>query len=227
MVLQVVGTLGYAAPEYMKTGHLTAKCDIWGYGILLYELITGRRPIDRNRPKGEQKLLVWVKPYISNVKRFPIIVDPRLGGHYNLESMISLAAVANRCLIRLPKSRPKMSEVYEMVQKIVDSIESGLPQPPLHYHGSVSEPGAKRMKKKGSLKRRFHELKFSSRQILWRGWKHKNETIAGTSTRRRFFIEEDSVRYLNPSPRNSNLGLAESKTCSHTTPPGYYPVLRL
>lgn len=166
----VVGTLGYAAPEYMQTGRLTAKSDMWSYGVLLYELITGRRPIDKNRPKGEQKLLDWVKPYISDVKRFPIIVDPRLEGHYNLKSVTKLAAVANRCLVRLPKSRPKMSEVYEMVQKIVDSIETGPPQPPLHYHGSVSEPGAKRTKK-GSLKRRFQEFKFGCRQIVWRGWK--------------------------------------------------------
>uniref|UniRef100_A0A0E0NMX5 Protein kinase domain-containing protein n=1 Tax=Oryza rufipogon TaxID=4529 RepID=A0A0E0NMX5_ORYRU len=166
----IVGTLGYAAPEYMQTGRLTAKSDIWGYGVLLYELITGRRPIDRNRPKGEQKLLDWVKPYISDIKRFPIIIDPRLEGHYNLKSMTKLASVANRCLVRLPKSRPKMSEVYEMVQKIVASIETGTPQPPLHYHGSVSEPGSKRPKK-GSLKRRFQEFKFGCRQIVWRGWK--------------------------------------------------------
>ncbi|KAM3245269.1 hypothetical protein ACQJBY_056531 [Aegilops geniculata] len=166
----VVGTLGYAAPEYMQTGRLTAKSDIWGYGVLLYELITGRRPIDRNRPKGEQKLLDWVKPYISDVKRFPIIVDPRLEGHYNLKSMTKLAGVANRCLLRLPKSRPKMSEVYEMVQKIVESVEIGPPEPPLHYHGSVSGPGAKRTKK-GSLKRRLQEFKFGCRQIVWRGWK--------------------------------------------------------
>ena len=166
----VVGTLGYAAPEYMQTGRLTAKSDIWGYGVLLYELITGRRPIDRNRPKGEQKLLDWVKPYISDVKRFPIIVDPRLEGHYDLKSMTKLAGVANRCLLRLPKTRPKMSEVYEMVQKIVDSVEVGPPEPPLHYHGSVSGPGAKRTKK-GSLKRRLQEFKFGCRQIVWRGWK--------------------------------------------------------
>jgi len=140
------------------------------YGVLLYELITGRRPIDRNRPKSEQKLLDWVKPYIADKKRFPIIIDPRLEGHYNLKSMTKLASVANRCLVRMPKSRPKMSEVYEMVQKIVDSIETGPPQPPLHYHGSVSEPGAKRTKK-GSLKRRLQEFKFGCRNVVWRSWK--------------------------------------------------------
>jgi serine/threonine protein kinase len=155
----------------MHTGHLTAKSDIWGYGVLLYELITGRRPIDPNRPKSEQKLLEWVKPYISDIKRLPVIVDPRLEGHYNLRSLAKLVTVANRCLAWMPKNRPKMSDVYEMVQKIVDGIETtGTPQPPLHYHGAVSEPGAKR-KKKGSLKRRFQEFKFGRRHIVWRGWK--------------------------------------------------------
>ncbi|KAG9150132.1 hypothetical protein Leryth_009699 [Lithospermum erythrorhizon] len=45
----VVGTTGYTAPEYMQTGHLTSKSDVWSYGVFLYELITGRRPVDRNR----------------------------------------------------------------------------------------------------------------------------------------------------------------------------------
>jgi len=162
----VVGTLGYAAPEYMQTGRLTAKSDIWSYGVLLYELITGRRPIDKNRPKSEQKLLDWVKPYISDVKRFPIIVDPRLEGHYNLKSMTKLSSVANRCLVRMPKSRPKMSEVYDMVQKIVDSIGTGPPQPPLlHYRGSASDPATKRAKK-GSLRTRLREFGLGCRNIV-------------------------------------------------------------
>uniref|UniRef100_A0A0A9CNV1 non-specific serine/threonine protein kinase n=1 Tax=Arundo donax TaxID=35708 RepID=A0A0A9CNV1_ARUDO len=151
---EVVGTLGYAAPEYLQTGWLTAKSDIWSYGVLLYVLITGRRPVDQNRPKSEQNLVEWVKPYISNVKRFSIIIDPRLEGHYNLKSMTKLASVANCCLVQMPKSRPKMSDVYEMVQKIVDSLQTGMPQPPLHHHGLISEPGAKRTKK-GKLKRKI------------------------------------------------------------------------
>lgn len=154
----------------MQTGRLTAKSDIWSYGVLLYELITGRRPIDRNRPKSEQKLLDWVKPYISDVKRFPIIVDPRLEGHYNLKSATKLASVANRCMVRLPKSRPKMSEVYGMVQRIVDGVGTGPPQPPLlHYHhgGPASEPGAKRAEK-GSLRRRFREFRSGCRHVVLR-----------------------------------------------------------
>jgi serine/threonine protein kinase len=75
---QVVGTMGYAAPEYLQTGRLTSKNDVWSYGVFLYELITGRRPLDRNLPRGEQKLLEWIKPYLSDAKKFQLILDPRL-----------------------------------------------------------------------------------------------------------------------------------------------------
>lgn len=127
---QVVGTMGYAAPEYIQTGRLTSKSDVWSYGVFLYELITGRRPLERNRPKCEQKLLEWVKPYISDPKKFRMIVDPRLEGKYSLKSAQKLSIVANRCLARHPKTRPKMSEVLEMVNRILNpSTETRSTQP--------------------------------------------------------------------------------------------------
>ncbi|CAA7403348.1 unnamed protein product [Spirodela intermedia] len=120
----VVGTIGYAAPEYVLTGRLNAKSDIWSYGVVLYELITGRRPMDPNRPKSEQSLLEWVKPFLSDEKKFRLIVDPRLEGKYPLRSVRKLATVANRCLVRQPRDRPKMSEVAAMVRAIVDDAEA-------------------------------------------------------------------------------------------------------
>lgn len=110
--------MGYAAPEYIQTGHLTSKSDVWGYGVFLYELITGRRPLDKNRPKNEQKLLEWVKPYLDS-KKFRLIIDSRLEGKYSLKSAQKLSIIANRCLSRNPKSRPKMSEVLEMVNQLI------------------------------------------------------------------------------------------------------------
>ncbi|WOL18244.1 hypothetical protein Cni_G27037 [Canna indica] len=147
----VVGTIGYAAPEYMQTGRLTSKSDIWSYGVFLYELITGRRPIDRNRPKVEQKLLEWVRPFLSDSKKFRRIIDPRLADDYTLRSAMKLASVANRCLLRQPKSRPKMSEVLEMVQQIIETTETGAPQAPLR--DPTGEQGNLRATKKKGLKR--------------------------------------------------------------------------
>lgn len=122
--------MGYAAPEYIQSGRLTSKNDVWSYGVFLYELITGRRPLDKNRPKVEQSLLEWIKPYLSDAKKFRMIIDPRLEGKYSLKAAHKLSIVANRCLSRHPKSRPMMSEVLEMVTRIIDpSAETGTSQP--------------------------------------------------------------------------------------------------
>ncbi|XP_020592539.1 probable serine/threonine-protein kinase PBL19 isoform X2 [Phalaenopsis equestris] len=141
----VVGTIGYAAPEYIQTGRLTAKSDIWSYGIFLYELITGRHPMDRNRPKNEQKLLEWIKPYVTDEKKFPFILDPRIKANCSVKSAMKLAAVANKCLIRHPKSRPKMSEVLQMVQCICDDEKA---EETLQTPTNVAEEGAVACRKK-------------------------------------------------------------------------------
>ncbi|KAI7735446.1 hypothetical protein M8C21_019965 [Ambrosia artemisiifolia] len=119
---KVVGTVGYAAPEYVQTGRLTSKSDVWSFGVVLYELITGRRAVERNLPRNEQKLLEWVKPYISDSKKFHLIIDPRLEGDYPIKSVHRLASLANKCLTKNPKSRPKMSEVVEMLGNIIDDM---------------------------------------------------------------------------------------------------------
>ncbi|CAI9108107.1 OLC1v1007630C1 [Oldenlandia corymbosa var. corymbosa] len=116
----VVGTVGYAAPEYVHTGKLTAKSDVWSFGVVLYELITGRRVLERNLPRAEQKLLEWVKPFVSDSKKFHFIMDPRLRRQQNCtKSAQKLASLANKCLMKHPKARPKMSEVVEMLEHII------------------------------------------------------------------------------------------------------------
>ncbi|XP_061368766.1 serine/threonine-protein kinase PCRK1-like [Gastrolobium bilobum] len=149
----IVGTMGYTAPEYVQTGRLTSKSDVWSYGVFLYELITGRRPLDRNRPKGEQKLLEWIRPYLSDAKRFQIILDPRLDRKQKhlFKSAQRLAVIANRCLVRNPKNRPKMSEVLEMVNRIVEYSVSTNPQSPLKNVASVEASQDTEIKNKNRI----------------------------------------------------------------------------
>uniref|UniRef100_A0A251T686 Putative mitogen-activated protein (MAP) kinase kinase kinase, MLK1/MLK2/MLK4 n=1 Tax=Helianthus annuus TaxID=4232 RepID=A0A251T686_HELAN len=72
----------YAAPEYIETCHLIAKKDVWSFGIVLYESLTCRRTVERNRPNEDQKLLDWVRRHLidSKKKKIRIILDPRLEG---------------------------------------------------------------------------------------------------------------------------------------------------
>ncbi|KAK6152381.1 hypothetical protein DH2020_015016 [Rehmannia glutinosa] len=154
---EVAGTMGYAAPEYVRTGHLTSKSDVWSYGVFLYELITGRRPLERNRPRSEQKLLEWIKPFLGNAKKFEHILDPRLEGKQILKSTLKLAIVANRCLARAPKTRPKMSEVMEMVKEVVEaSTGTCHPQPP-SFKNKERKETIEEFEAKG--KRRMNDVK--------------------------------------------------------------------
>ncbi|PIN07862.1 Serine/threonine protein kinase [Handroanthus impetiginosus] len=166
----VVGTMGYAAPEYIQTGRLTSKSDVWSYGVFLYELITGRRPLDRNRPKGEQKLLEWVKPYLSDSKKFQQILDPRLEGKQIAKSAHKLSLIANRCMARLPKTRPKMSEVREMVNQVFAAYTgTGNPQSPL----KSKEEKKMSEELEGKGKRRLADLKIGDGGWFIRVWSSK------------------------------------------------------
>jgi len=162
--------MGYAAPEYLQTGRLTSKNDVWSYGVFLYELITGRRPLDRNRPKGEQKLLEWIKPYLSDTKKFQLILDPRLDKKQVIRSAQRLATVANRCLVKNPKNRPKMSEVLEMVNGIVESSSDTNSQLPLK---NISRIGASRETEMKNTKKRTMNQKSRESNWFFRMWRPK------------------------------------------------------
>ncbi|KAL8168042.1 hypothetical protein V2J09_009541 [Rumex salicifolius] len=170
-LIQVVGTKGYAAPEYIRTGRLTAKSDIWSYGVFLYELITGRIPLDPRRPKTEQNLLQWIKPYLSTKKKFQLIVDPRLGKNYPMHSVHKLSLIANRCLITHHKSRPKMSEILELVTDLVPSSPDLAKQPEL----IIRNPEEKETSQQRNAKRRrFMDLKSSRGGWIARIWRSKH-----------------------------------------------------
>ncbi|KAL5795123.1 hypothetical protein ACOSP7_003717 [Xanthoceras sorbifolium] len=123
----VVGTYGYAAPDYVETGHLTAKSDVWSFGVVLYEILTGRRSLERNRPKAEQKLLDWVQQYPADNKKFGLIMDPRLENEYSINAARKIARLADSCLSRSAKDRPKMSELVENLKQIMQVSDEGNP----------------------------------------------------------------------------------------------------
>ncbi|KAK1351761.1 hypothetical protein POM88_054044 [Heracleum sosnowskyi] len=75
---RVMGTYGYAAPEYMVTGHLTTKSDVYSFGVVLLEMLTGRRVIDKNRPTGEHNLIPWAKHYLTSKRKILYVMDVRI-----------------------------------------------------------------------------------------------------------------------------------------------------
>ncbi|XP_058777253.1 serine/threonine-protein kinase PBL34-like isoform X1 [Vicia villosa] len=115
---RVMGTYGYAAPEYVMTGHLTSKSDVYSFGVVLLEMLTGRRSMDKHRPNGEHNLVEWARPHLGERRRFYRLIDPRLEGHFSVKGAQKAAQLAAHCLSRDPKARPLMSEVVEALKPL-------------------------------------------------------------------------------------------------------------
>ncbi|KAB5561859.1 hypothetical protein DKX38_006816 [Salix brachista] len=115
---RVMGTYGYAAPEYVMTGHLTARSDVYSFGVVLLELLTGRKSVDKTRPSKEQSLVDWARPKLNDKRKLLQIIDPRLENQYSVRAAQKACSLAYYCLSQNPKARPLMSDVVETLEPL-------------------------------------------------------------------------------------------------------------
>ncbi|KAF9605377.1 hypothetical protein IFM89_016954 [Coptis chinensis] len=108
---RVMGTYGYCAPEYAMTGQLTLKSDIYSFGVVFLELITGRKAIDSTRAHGEHNLVAWARPLFKDRRKFPKMADPLLQGSYPMRGLYQALAVAAMCLQEQAATRPLIADV--------------------------------------------------------------------------------------------------------------------
>ncbi|KAM1721239.1 hypothetical protein ACFX12_022796 [Malus domestica] len=112
----VRGTVGHIAPEYLSTGQSSEKTDVFGFGILLIELITGMRALEFGKTVNQKgAILEWVKK-IQQEKKVEVLVDRELGNNYDRIEVGEMLQVALLCTQYLPAHRPKMSEVVRMLE---------------------------------------------------------------------------------------------------------------
>ncbi|KAM5556385.1 receptor-like cytoplasmic kinase 176 [Rosa sericea] len=126
---RVMGTYGYAAPEYMATGHLTAKSDVYSFGVVMLEMLSGRRAVDKNRPTGEHSLVEWAKPYLASKRRVLQVFDARIDGQYTVASALKAVNLAIRCLSTEPKFRPIMNDVVKALEQLQEPEDMEGPGP--------------------------------------------------------------------------------------------------
>lgn len=94
------------------------KSDVYGFGVVLLEILTGLRALDRKRPPGQENLVEWIKPSLSNKRKLKTIMDAKIEGQYSLNAAMKAAQLTLKCLQPEPKNRPSMQEVLVTLEGI-------------------------------------------------------------------------------------------------------------
>ncbi|XP_010540092.1 PREDICTED: putative receptor-like protein kinase At1g72540 [Tarenaya hassleriana] len=126
-VTRIMGTEGYAAPEYISTGHLTTMSDVFSFGVVMLELLTGRKPVEKYWSQRGRNLVEWARPMLKDHNKLEVIIDRGLEGRYSVEGVRKAAALAYQCLSHNPKSRPTMTTVVKTLESLLDlkDIQNG------------------------------------------------------------------------------------------------------
>ncbi|CAN1283588.1 Probable LRR receptor-like serine/threonine-protein kinase At5g45780 [Linum perenne] len=126
----VRGTIGHIAPEYLSTGQSSEKTDVFGFGILLLELITGQKALDAGNGQVQKGMILdWVKTLFEE-KRLEMLIDRDLKGCFEASELETTVELALQCTQSHPALRPKMSEVLKILdglvgQSIIEEPEAG------------------------------------------------------------------------------------------------------
>ncbi|ESQ53537.1 hypothetical protein EUTSA_v10025265mg [Eutrema salsugineum] len=115
---RIMGTYGYAAPEYMATGHLYVKSDVYAFGVVLLEIMTGLRAHNPKRPNGQESLVDWLRPELSSKHKVKHIMDEGIKGQYSSKVAAEMGRITFSCIQPDPKNRPHMTEVLDALEHI-------------------------------------------------------------------------------------------------------------
>ncbi|KAM6572976.1 hypothetical protein CsatA_017056 [Cannabis sativa] len=119
------GTFGYLDPEYFRTRHLNAKSDVYGFGVVLFEVLCGRAAVDMSLDEEQQSLAQWAQYNVKN-GTLDQIVDENLRGEIRPECLKVYGKIANRCLRSERKRRPTMADVLKALE-IAQRVQEGDP----------------------------------------------------------------------------------------------------
>lgn len=105
------------------TGHLLVKSDVYSYGVVLLELLTGRKPVDMSQPPGQENLVAWARPLLSSREGLEMMIDPSLGPDVPFDSVAKVAAIASMCVQPEVSHRPFMGEVVQALKLVCNECD--------------------------------------------------------------------------------------------------------
>jgi serine/threonine protein kinase len=105
------------------TGHLLVKSDVYSYGVVLLELLTGRKPVDMSQPPGQENLVAWARPFLTTKEGLEVIIDPTLAPDVPFDSVAKVAAIASMCVQPEVSHRPFMSEVVQALKLVSNECD--------------------------------------------------------------------------------------------------------
>ncbi|WOK96714.1 putative serine/threonine-protein kinase NAK [Canna indica] len=106
--------------ETLEKGVLTPKSNVWSFGIVLLELLTGRKNLDARYPKEERNIVKWSRPFLADDCRLSLIMDPRIKGRFPPKAARAVADIALKCLQKDPSERPTMRTIVESLLHLRD-----------------------------------------------------------------------------------------------------------
>ncbi|XP_030533936.1 receptor-like kinase TMK4 [Rhodamnia argentea] len=131
---RLAGTFGYLAPEYAATGRVTTKVDIYAYGVVLMEILTGRKALDDSLPDESAHLVTWFRRVVINKENIPKVIDQTLNpDNDTLESICKVAELAGHCTTREPSQRPDMGHAVNVLGPLVEQWKPSCQEEEEHY----------------------------------------------------------------------------------------------
>ncbi|KAK8703653.1 hypothetical protein V6N13_047303 [Hibiscus sabdariffa] len=119
---KLAGTFGYLAPEYAATGRVTTKVDVFAFGVVLMEIITGRQALDVTLPDEKSHLVTWFRRVLINKDNIPKVVDETINcdDEETMEMIFKVAELAGHCTAREPYQRPDMGHAVNVLGPLVE-----------------------------------------------------------------------------------------------------------
>ncbi|KAL0372782.1 UNVERIFIED_CONTAM: Receptor protein kinase TMK1 [Sesamum calycinum] len=133
---RLAGTFGYLAPEYAVTGRVSTKIDVFSFGVILMEMITGRKALDETLPEESQHLVPWFRRMLINKDAFPKAIDPAIDlNKETLASLSTVAELAGHCTAREPFQRPDMGHAVNVLSSLAELWKPSEPADPEDLYG--------------------------------------------------------------------------------------------